>query len=72
MFNKSQLIITLTLIYSDLNPLKTPGSVGTETGNAIDTYSKTGTIQIGSLSSSGTGNLGLPVVSTNTTGGVLV
>lgn len=70
MFNKGQLITLLTLIYSDLSPIKTPSSVATLTGNAIDSFAKTGTITIGTLSSNGTGNLGLPVVSMNTTGGV--
>lgn len=69
MLNKAQLIIQLTLIYSDLSPTKTPLSVATETANAIDAYTKTGKITIGTLSSTGTGNLGSPVNSVNTTGG---
>lgn len=37
--------------------------------DAIEAYYKSGSIQIGSLASTGTGNMGLPVNSTNTTGG---
>lgn len=37
--------------------------------DAIEAYYKSGSIQIGSLASTGTGNMGLPVNSTNTTEG---
>jgi hypothetical protein len=39
--------------------------------NAIDKYSKTLTVKSGTLSSTGTGNMGLPVNSQNTNGGVI-
>lgn len=39
--------------------------------NAIDKYSKTLTVKSGTLSSTGTGNTGLPVNSQNTNGGVI-
>lgn len=69
MLKKSQLIIKLTLIYIDLSPTKTPLSVATDTANAIDEFVKSGSIKVGSLSSTGTGNMGIPVSSNNTTGG---
>lgn len=40
-------------------------------GIAIDKYSKTLTVKPGTLSSTGTGNMGAPVSSQNTTGGEL-
>lgn len=40
-------------------------------GEAIDKYSKTLTVKTGTLSSTGTGNLGIPVSSQNTNGGVI-
>jgi hypothetical protein len=40
-------------------------------GEAIDKYSKTLTVKSGTLSSTGTGNMGLPVNSQNTNGGVI-
>lgn len=39
--------------------------------NAIDKYSKTLTVKSGTLSSTGTGNMGVPVNSQNTNGGVI-
>ena len=39
--------------------------------NAIDKYSKTLTVKSGTLSSTGTRNMGLPVNSQNTNGGVI-
>ena len=40
-------------------------------GEAIDKYSKTLSIKSGTLSSTGTGNLGIAVSSQNTNGGVI-
>ena len=40
-------------------------------GNAIDKYSKTLKVKTGTLTSSGSGNLGVPVISVNQTGGVI-
>ena len=40
-------------------------------GNAIDKYSKTLKVKNGTLTSSGTGNMGAPVTSVNQTGGVI-
>jgi len=40
-------------------------------GEAIDKYAKTLTVKSGTLSSTGTGNMGLPVKSQNTNGGVI-
>lgn len=40
-------------------------------GNAIDKYSKTLKVKTGTLTSSGTGNMGAPVTSVNQTGGVI-
>lgn len=40
-------------------------------GEAIDKYAKTLTVKSGTLSSTGTGNMGLAVNSQNTNGGVI-
>lgn len=40
--------------------------------DAIKAFYESGSIQVGSLSSTGTGNSGLPVNSTNITGGTFV
>jgi hypothetical protein len=69
MLNKSQLTIKLALIYADLSPTKTALTTAIATANAIDEFTKTGSIKTGTLSSSGTGNLGAPVSSNNTSGG---
>ena len=63
-------------LISDLKAAFTAGSndstiMATLIGQAIDKYSKTLTVKTGTLTSQGTGNLGLPVTSVNQTGGVI-
>lgn len=67
--NKSKLITDLTLFFSDLDPTATAITKASKLAEIIDSYVKTGSIKMGTLSSNGTGNLGAPVSSINSTGG---
>lgn len=67
--NKTALKAELVAIFSNLDPTKTPAQVAELMADAIDRFVKTGSIKTGTLSSTGTGNMGLPVDSTNNTGG---
>lgn len=69
MLNKPKLIADLTLFFSDLDPAATAITKAVKLAGIIDDYVKTGSIKAGTLSSTGTGNLGLPVSSQNTSGG---
>lgn len=69
MLNKTKLIADLTVFFSDLDPAATAITKAVKLAAIIDDYVKTGSIKTGTLSSSGTGNLGAPVNSVNETGG---
>ncbi len=69
MLNKTKLIADLTVYFSDLDPAATAITKAVKLAAIIDDYVKTGSIKTGTLSSSGTGNLGAPVSSVNETGG---
>lgn len=67
--NKTKLISDLTLFFSDLDPAATAAIKAAKLATILDDYVKTGSIKTGTLLSTGTGNLGLPVSSNNTSGG---
>lgn len=67
--NKTKLIADLTTYFSDVSPGSTPASKAIGLANILDDYVKTGKITVGTLASTGTGNLGAPVSSVNTSGG---
>ena len=67
--NKSKLIADLTVFFSDLDPSATAATKAVKLAGIIDDYVKTGNIKVGTLQSSGTGNMGLPVSSQNISGG---
>lgn len=69
MLNKTKLVADLTVFFSDLDPAATAATKALKLAAIIDGYVKTGSIKTGTLSSSGTGNLGAPVSSNNITGG---
>lgn len=69
--NKTLFVATLTNIFSDLSTSKTAAQKAQEIADAIEDYVKSFSIKTGTLQSQGTGNLGMPVTSQNTTGGVL-
>lgn len=69
MLNDSKLITDLTTYFADLDPTSTPAIKATKLQVILKEYITSGTIKVGTLSSSGTGNMGNPVNSTNTSGG---
>jgi len=71
MLDTSTLISELTSFFSDVDPVSTPATKAIKLATIIETYVKTGSIATGTLSSTGTGNLGAPVVSLNTTTGMI-
>lgn len=69
--NKGQLTAQLTAFFSDISPTATPTTKAITLANIIDGYIKSAGVKVGSLSSNGTGNLGAPVSSQNTSTGEL-
>lgn len=67
--NKAQLISDLTSYFNNVDSIATASSKAQGLADILETFVKSGSITVGSLSSTGTGNLGAPVTSTNTTGG---
>ncbi len=67
--NKTKLIADLTVYFSNLDPAATAITKAVSLAGIIDDFVKTGEIKVGTLTSSGTGNLGAPVSSTNNSGG---
>lgn len=68
--NTAGLTADLTAYFSDLTG-KTAAVKAAELALIIETYVKTATIKTGTLASTGTGNMGLPVNSTNTNTGTI-
>lgn len=67
--DETTLISDLTAFFSDLSPTATAATKAVSLASIIKKFVKTGSIKTGTLSSTGTGNMGLPVDSTNNSGG---
>jgi hypothetical protein len=70
--DKATLISDLTTFFNDTANTSTPSSKAQDFADLMEKWVKTFSLQASSLTSSGTGNLGAPVVSTNSNGGTLV
>lgn len=69
--DKTTAFNTIKAIRSNLNESYTAEQRLSDELDAIETWIKTFSIQVGTLSSNGTGNTGAPVTSINTNGGTL-
>lgn len=69
MANKAQLIADLLALFQAGSNDSNTMAIGF--AEAIDKYSKSLKVKTGTLTSTGTGNLGLPVSSQNNNGGII-
>lgn len=69
MLDDGSFLAAMTAYFADLDPASTAATKAAKFCPIIKDYIKSASIKAGTLSSSGTGNLGAPVNSVNETGG---
>lgn len=69
--NKTKLISDLTSYFNNVSNTATTSTKAQQLADIIESYVKSGGIKAGTLTSTGTGNMGLPVTSNNTTTGTI-